>query len=102
MAICRARFRNTGGRLVYPVGIWRLAATAGLLLTVFGGITDRLIPLFVVGAFMAFTRSQLGMAFRWAREQDNRAHLWINGTGAAKTGLALVTILSANQKPAEA
>jgi hypothetical protein len=68
---------------------------AGLLLTVFGGITDRLIPLFAVGAFMAFTLSQLGMAFHWVREQGNRGHLWINGTGAAGTGLALAIILSA-------
>jgi hypothetical protein len=51
---------------------------AGLLLTVFGGITDRLIPLFAVGAFMAFTLSQLGMAFHWAREQGNRGRLWID------------------------
>ena len=88
-------FAMPGRRLVYSVGILWLAATAGLLLTVFGGITDRLIPLFAVGAFMAFTLSQLGMAFHWAREQGNRGRLWINGTGAAGTGLALAIILSA-------
>ncbi len=32
---------------------------------VFGGITDRLIPLFAVGAFLAFTLSQAGMAAHW-------------------------------------
>jgi hypothetical protein len=84
-----------GRRLVYSVGILWLAATAGLLLAVFGGITDRLIPLFAVGAFMAFTLSQLGMAFHWARRQGNRMRLWINGTGAAGTGAALAVILSA-------
>jgi len=56
-------FAAPGRRLVYSVGILWLAAAAGLLLTVFGGITDRLIPLFAVGAFTAFTLSQLGMAF---------------------------------------
>ena len=60
-------FAMPGRRLVYSVGILWLAATAGLLLTVFGGITDRLIPLFAVGAFLAFTLSQLGMAFHWSR-----------------------------------
>src|SRR4029077_3468124 len=54
-------FAKPGRRLVYSVGILWLAATAGLLLTIFGGITDRLIPLFAVGAFSAFTLSQLGM-----------------------------------------
>jgi amino acid transporter len=88
-------FAIPGRRLVYSVGILWLAGMAGLLLTVFGGITDRLIPLFAVGAFMAFTLSQLGMAFHWAREQGNRGRLWINGTGAAGTGLALAIILSA-------
>jgi MFS family permease len=88
-------FAMPGRRLVYSVGILWLAATAGLLLTVFGGITDRLIPLFAVGAFMAFTLLQLGMAFHWAREQGNRGRLWINGTGAAGTGFALAIILSA-------
>jgi len=34
---------------------------AGLLLIAFGGITDHLIPLFAVGAFLAFTLSQAGM-----------------------------------------
>jgi amino acid transporter len=73
-----ACFRNTRqatglfGRHIVVGGM------AGLLLTVFGGITDRLIPLFAVGAFMAFTLSQLGMAFHWAREQGNRGRLWID------------------------
>jgi amino acid transporter len=88
-------FATPGRRLVYSVGILWLAVTAGLLLTVFGGITDRLIPLFAVGAFMAFTLSQLGMAFHWARRPGNRLRLWINGSGAAGTGAALAVILSA-------
>ena len=84
-----------GRRLVYSVGILWLAVTAGLLLAVFGGITDRLIPLFAVGAFMAFTLSQLGMASHWARQQGNRVRLLINGSGAAGTGVALAVILAA-------
>jgi amino acid transporter len=88
-------FAMPGRRLVYSVGILWLATTAGLLLTVFGGITDRLIPLFAVGAFMAFTLSQLGMAFHWLRRPGNRLRLMVNGTGAAGTGAALAVILAA-------
>jgi amino acid transporter len=88
-------FVMPGRRLVYSVGILWLAATAGLLLTVFGGITDRLIPLFAVGAFMAFTLSQLGMSVHWLRRKGNRIRLLINGAGAAGTGGALVVILAA-------
>jgi amino acid transporter len=88
-------FAMPGRRLVYSVGILWLAFAAGLLLIVFGGITDRLIPLFAVGAFTAFTLSQLGMAFHWRRQSGNRLRLLINGTGAAGTGAALCVILAA-------
>ncbi len=53
-------FAASGRRLVFSAGIIFLAVTAGLLLVVFDGITDRLIPLFAVGAFLAFTLSQSG------------------------------------------
>ena len=54
-----------GRRLVFSLGIIYLGLTAGLLLIVFGGITDRLIPLFAIGAFLTFTMSQLGMVVHW-------------------------------------
>src|SRR5215469_7214500 len=88
-------FAIPGRRLVYSVGIIWLAITAGSLLTLFGGITDRLIPLFAVGAFTAFTLSQLGMAAHWHRQQGNRTRLMINGAGAVATGCALAIILAA-------
>jgi hypothetical protein len=88
-------FATPGRRLVYSVGVLWLAAAAGLLLTVFGGITDRLIPLCAVGAFIAFTLSQFGVAFHWARQSGNKAGLVINGTGAAGTAGALAVILTA-------
>jgi amino acid transporter len=88
-------FAIPGRRLVYSVGILWLAITAGSLITVFGGITDRLIPLFAIGAFTAFTLSQLGMAAHWRRQQGKRARLMINGTGAVATGCALAIILAA-------
>ena len=91
-------FALPGRRLVYTAGILFLAGGAGLLLAVFGGITDRLIPLFAVGAFLSFTLSQAGMASHWHRNgrgQADRARLWINGVGAVATGLALAIILAA-------
>jgi amino acid transporter len=60
-------FAIPGRRLVYSVGILFLATGAGGLLIAFGGITDRLIPLFAVGAFLSFTLSQAGMAAHWRR-----------------------------------
>ena len=99
-------FTVVGRRLVYSVGIGFLTVAAGLLLIVFGGITDRLIPLFAVGAFLAFTLSQTGMVMHWrqALRDDNKGgaerhrihvRLWINGIGALATGVALAIILAA-------
>ncbi len=81
--------------LFIRLGILWLATAAGLLLITFGGITDRLIPLFAVGAFTAFTLSQLGMAVHWHRQAGNRLRLAVNGIGAAGTGAALCVILGA-------
>jgi len=98
-------FAIAGRRLVFSVGILYLMAAAGLLLTVFGGITDHLIPLFAVGAFMTFTLSQAGMAVHWRRCRKRRTsgrerrsdhiHFWINAVGAITTGIALLVILAA-------
>ena len=81
-------FTIRGRRLVFSVGIWVLALLAGLLLVVFGGITDRLIPLFAIGAFSAFTFSQTGMVVHWKRNGGPRARrdMMINGLGAVATG----------------
>ncbi|HUA51957.1 MAG TPA: APC family permease [Candidatus Sulfotelmatobacter sp.] len=95
-------FAVVGRRLVFSVGILYLAASAGVLLVVFDGITDRLIPLFAVGAFLAFTLSQTGMVVHWRRAlrgrgaaRLDRVRLVINGVGAATTGAALIVIVIA-------
>ena len=91
-------FAIPGRRLVYSVGVMFLAAGAGGLLLLFGGITDRLIPLFAVGAFLSFTLSQAGMAQHWRRHRGghaDRARLVVNGLGALATGVALAIILVA-------
>ena len=91
-------FAIPGRRLVYTIGVLFLAAGAGALLTAFGGITDRLIPLFAVGAFLSFSLSQAGMAVHWHRKGHGRAdrgRLGINALGALATTVALAVILVA-------
>lgn len=115
-------FAAVGRRLVYSVGVLFLAASAGLLLAMFRGITDKLIPLYAVGAFLAFTLSQSGMVMHWRKQMQNQkcgqkspgadeaggattkaadssgkthVKLWVNGVGAAATATALAIILAA-------
>lgn len=47
-------FALRGRRLVYTEGVLALAVLSALILVAFGGVTDRLIPLFAIGAFLAF------------------------------------------------
>ena len=88
---------NRGRRLVYTEGILALAVLTGALLLLFGGVTDRLIPLYAVGAFLAFTLSQLGMVFHWKRERGPKSgrYMFINGLGAFVTGITVVVVLVA-------
>ena len=65
-------FAHRGRRLVYSQGILVLAVLSGGILAAFGGITDNLIPLFAVGAFLAFTLSQAGMVAHWWRTRRAR------------------------------
>ena len=88
-------FGVRGRRLVYTQGIVLLTALAGILLFVFNGVTDRLIPLFAVGAFLAFTLSQAGMVMHWLKSQEPNAYLSaiINGVGAFATGVTLLIVI---------
>jgi amino acid transporter len=90
-------FAHAGRRLVYSTGVLVLGALAAALLVAFGGLTDRLIPLFAVGAFAAFTLSQLGMVAHWRRVRGPGAgvRLAVNGVGAALTAAALAVIVAA-------
>ncbi|MBV9007960.1 MAG: APC family permease [Verrucomicrobia bacterium] len=93
-----AAFANLGRRLVYSIGISILAIISALILIGFGGITDRLIPLFAVGAFSAFTLSQAGMVMHWHRSSVRKHRLTkitVNAIGAITTGLALLIIIAA-------
>jgi amino acid transporter len=90
-------FRLRGRRLVYTAGILVLGAISAGVLIMFGGITDRLIPLFAIGAFLAFTFSQWGMVRHWRRSEQPHArlHLAINTVGAIATGATTVLVLIA-------
>jgi amino acid transporter len=92
-----AAFANRGRRLVYSLGISVLAVFSGVILIVFGGITDRLIPLFAIGAFGAFTLSQAGMVAHWWRKRGRgaRVSLLINALGASATAATLAVIIVA-------
>ncbi len=89
-------FANRGRRLVYSEGIIVLAVITGTLLIIFRGVTDRLIPLYAVGAFLAFTLSQAGMVAHWRREKGrNLGNILINGLGALVTGVTVIVVLVA-------
>jgi amino acid transporter len=90
-------FATRSRRLVYSYGIYLLAALAGLLLILFHGVTDRLIPLFAVGAFLAFTLSQAGMVGHWRRVGGKGAtrSIIVNGLGAVATGVTVAVVLVA-------
>jgi amino acid transporter len=104
--LCRAIARNNylphtfatrGRRLVYSYGIYALAGLSALLIILFGGVTDRLIPLYAVGAFLAFTLSQAGMVAHWRRVggKGSTRSMIVNGIGAAATGITVLVVLAA-------
>src|SRR6202140_4867918 len=93
-------FGYRGRRLVYSYGIVVLGVLTCLLLVLFRGVTDKLIPLYAVGAFLAFTLSQSGMVVHWYK---NRAEHWrksifVNGLGAFVTGITVIVVLVAKFK----
>ncbi len=84
-----------GRRLLFSHGIYLLALFTAILLVLFRGVTDRLIPLFAIGAFLAFTLSQAGMVVHWrrSRERGRAWHIFVNGLGAVATGTTVVVVL---------
>jgi amino acid transporter len=90
-------FKIRGRRLLYSHGIVALVGFTASLLIVFQGVTDRLIPLFAIGAFLAFTLSQSGMVVHWFRNREPgwQFRMVVNGLGAVATGITLVVVLVA-------
>ncbi len=88
-------FLLRGRRLLYSWGIYVLIALTAILLIVFGGVTDRLIPLYAIGAFTAFTLSQAGMVMHWKRKGRSHGRMFVNGLGAVATGITTLVVLVA-------
>jgi amino acid transporter len=87
-----------GDRLAFSNGIILLAVVAGLLVWLFGGNTNALVPLYALGVFLCFTLSQAGMVQHWrhSREPGWRWRMALNGAGAAAT--AVVTVIQVATK----
>jgi amino acid transporter len=90
-------FAVRGRRLLYSAGVYCLVFLTGGLLILFRGVTDRLIPLYAIGAFLAFTLSQSGMVMHWKRKGGPgwQWKMLVNGVGATATGLTLLVVLVA-------
>ncbi|MGD0446154.1 MAG: APC family permease [Edaphobacter sp.] len=87
-----------GRRLLYSHGIYFLTGLTAAILILFGGVTDNLIPLFAIGAFLAFTLSQAGMVMHWKKQEKHKGrgwHMFVNGLGAVATGVTLLVVLVA-------
>ena len=81
-----------GDRLAFSNGIVLLALLAWLLVWLFRGDTNSLVPLYAIGVFVCFTLSQAGMVVHWraARSDGWRWKAVLNGVGAVATGLVSV------------
>jgi hypothetical protein len=88
-------FANRGDRLAFHYGIITLGILSSLLLVIFRGKTDLLIPLYAIGVFLSFTLAQSGLVLKWWREKNSgwQRKVLINGFGAAVT-FAVVLIFS--------
>jgi amino acid transporter len=88
------QFSSLGDRLAFTNGIILLGGFTAILIVVFGGDTHALIPLFAIGAFLAFTLSQAGMVLHWWKIRGPHWSLksFINGLGALATMTTLVVV----------
>jgi len=87
-----------GRRLLFSHGIYALTGFTAIILILFDGVTDRLIPLYAIGAFLAFTLSQAGMVVHWMKQEGDHQgrgwHMFVNGVGAVATGLTTLVVLA--------
>lgn len=94
---------SRGDRLAYSNGILFLAILAIVLIQAFNAETTRLIQLYIVGVFVSFNLSQLGMIRHWTRhlktERDpavrrrmHRSRI-INAFGLGMTAVVFVIVL---------
>jgi len=97
------QLHTRGDRLSYSNGIIALAIFAIVLIVAYQADVSALIQLYILGVFVSFTLSQIGMLRHWNRElrgtddaverrrmQRSRA---INGVGFVMTGSVLIIVL---------
>jgi amino acid transporter len=91
-AFAPRHFLRMGDRLAFSNGIIALAVVAVVIFVAFDGNTDRLIPLYAVGVFLAFTLSQTAMVVRWwrLREPGWRHGMVANAVGAFLSAIVLL------------
>jgi amino acid transporter len=91
-------FTLRGRRLLYSHGIYALTGFTAIILILSRGVTDWLIPLYAIGAFLAFTLSQAGMVVHWLKMEKHPGRVWhafVNGVGAVSTGITTIVVLVA-------
>ncbi len=91
------RLGARGRRLVYSNGIIMLSLFSGILLVIFGGVTDRLIHLFAIGAYLSFSFAQFGLAkYCYSHRGKNwRIHFTFSLVGGlATTATAIAALLT--------
>ena len=98
------QLHNRGDRLAFSNGILTLAFMAIILVIIFQASVTALIQLYIVGVFISFTLSQLGMIRHWTRllghEQDPKMRSSyqrrriVNAIGFLMTGSVLIIVLA--------
>jgi amino acid transporter len=89
-------FMQMGDRLAFSNGIIFLGAFAAAIYVALDGSVERLIPLYAVGVFLAFTLSQTGMVIHWwrGREPGWPSSILFNLFGAIASAIVLVVTAS--------
>jgi amino acid transporter len=98
------QFHTRGDRLAFSNGIIALSVVAGLLVVIYRADVTQLIQLYIIGVFISFTLSQLGMVRHWTdllrmerRPSLIRQYRWsrsINFFGMCLTGTVLAIVLA--------
>lgn len=88
-------FARQGDRLVFHNGIILLGLTAGVLVAIFHGELEKLLPLYAIGVFTAFSLSQAGMVAHWMKLKTPgwRRSMAINVVGTILTFVVALIIL---------
>lgn len=88
------QFLFRGDRLGFSTGIVALGTIAALLVIVFAGDVSKLIYLYAVGVFLAFTMSDSGMVVHWwkTRGTNWKRSIVINGVDAVLTSSILIIV----------